>query len=303
MNYKILLFISFFPGSLLSMSLRQRLLSGERSYGPLILSDSPIVAEILALTGYGHVVIDHEHSPTDVNSGQRLLQAIQSSDSIASHEGRHYTEAIIRLPNHDPVYMKKVLDSMRLPGGVLIPMVDDGATAKAVVTSTRYPPPYDLLSSSSRIEGTRGYTAPFIRATGWGRVNTDSYLKQCQEDLLVMVQVESEIGVLAIPEIASVEGVDAIFLGPFDLSCSIGKMGRFEDDDVKELILRAEESVLSSGCLLAGFQVAGRSVKEMFLRGYSLVCGSVDVGLLRDAARSDMLAAKEAIDSLPASSS
>ena len=91
-----------------------------------------------------------------------------------------------------------------------------------------------------------------------------------------MVQVESESGVLAIPEIASVEGVDAIFLGPFDLSCSIGKMGCFEDDDVKELILRAEENVLASGSLLAGFLVPGRSVKEMFSLGYSLVCGSVE---------------------------
>ena len=88
-----------------------------------------------------------------------------------------------------------------------------------------------------------------------------------------------------------------------DLSCSIGKMGRFEDDDVKKLILRAEETVLSSGCLLAGFQVPGRSVKEMFLRGYSLVCGSVDVGLLRNAALSDMLAAQEAIDSFHGPSS
>ncbi|GAX20006.1 hypothetical protein FisN_1Lh520 [Fistulifera solaris] len=279
------------------MSLRQRLLSGGRSYGPLILTDSPVVAEVLALTGYGHIVVDHEHSPTDVNSGQRLLQAIQSSHSIASLEGRHATEAIVRLPNHDPIYMKKVLDSMRLPGGVLVPMVEDAATAKAVVASTRYPPSSDSLSSS--VDGTRGCAAPFVRATGWGRINTKTYLKQCQEDLLVMVQVESESGVMAIPEIAGVEGIDGIFLGPFDLSCSIGKMGRFEDEDVKELILKAEDSVLASGCLLAGFQVPGRSVKEMFLRGYSLVCGSIDVGLLRNAAMIDLSAAQEAIDSLP----
>jgi 4-hydroxy-2-oxoheptanedioate aldolase len=301
MIYAIFVLVSFYPLSLVSMSLRVRLLSGGRSYGPLILSDSPVVAEALALTGYGHIVVDHEHSPTDVNSGQRLLQAIQTSHSIsiASLEGRHPTEAIVRLPNHDSVYMKKVLDSMRLPGGVLVPMVEDAATAKAVVASTRYPPPSDFLSSVSSVEGTRGCAAPFVRATGWGRINTETYLKQCQEDLLVMVQVESKSGVMAIPEIAEVEGIDGIFLGPFDLSCSIGKMGRFEDEDVKHLISKAEELVLASGCLLAGFQVPGRSVKEMFLRGYSLVCGSVDMGLLRDAALSDMTAAQEAIDSLP----
>ncbi|GAX14320.1 hypothetical protein FisN_1Hh520 [Fistulifera solaris] len=297
MIYAIFVLVSLYTMSVLSVSLRQRLLSGGRSYGPLTLTDSPVVAEVLALTGYGHIVVDHDHSPTDVNSGQRLLQAIQSSHSIASLEGRHPTEAIVRLPNHDPVYMKKVLDSMQLPGGVLVPMVEDAATAKEVVVSTRYPPSSDLRSASN--EGTRGCAAPFVRATGWGRINTETYLKQCQEDLLVMVQVESESGVMAIPSIAEVEGIDGILLGPFDLSCSIGKMGRFEDEDVKDLILKAEESVLASGCLLAGFQVPGRSVKEMFSRGYSLVCGSVDAGLIRNAAMIDLSAAQEAIDSLP----
>lgn len=280
------------------MSLRQRLLSGGSSYGPLLLSDSPIIAEILAQTGYGHIIIDHEHSPTDVRSGQRLLQAIQSSYSSESLKGRYLTEAIVRLPAHNPDYMKKVLDSMKLPGGVLVPMVNDVATAKAVVASTRYPAPNGIDSSSSIIEGTRGCAAPFVRGSGWGRVSTDAYLRQCQEDLLVMVQVETKSGVLAIPEIASVGGVDAIFLGPFDLSCSIGKMGRFDDEEVKDLILRAEQSVLSSGCLLAGFHVPGWSVKEMFVRGYSLVCGSVDVGLLREASQRDLLTAQESIDSL-----
>jgi len=110
-----------------------------------------------------------------------------------------------------------------------------------------------------------------------------------------MVQVESQRGVDAIPDIASVPGIDGIFLGPFDLSCSIGKVGRFDDNDVKELMQSAESAVRSSKCFLAGFQSGGRNLGQMFDAGYCLVCGSVDLGLLREAARKDADSANELI--------
>lgn len=257
-------------------SLRKHLLSGGRSYGPMLLSDSPIVAELLATIGYTHMIVDHEHCPTDIRSGSELLRAIQAV--------RHYhrCEAIVRVPSpKDPVYMKKVLDSMTLPGGVLVPMVDDATTAMQVVESSRYPVD----------GGIRGCAAPFVRASSFG--SDAEYLTKCREDLLVMVQVETAKGVDAIPEIASVDGVDAIFIGPLDLSASIGKMGMFEDEEVRQLLLGAEEAVRQSGCLLAGFRHPGRNVGEMFQGGYSLVCGSLDVGMLKAAALSDLESAKE----------
>ena len=260
-------------------SLRQRLLRGGTSYGPLVMSDSPIVTEVLSLAGYGHIVIDHEHSPTDVRSGQRLLQAMQASSPLG-------TEAIVRLPSpNDPVYMKKVLDSLRLPGGVLVPMVEDAAMAERVVQSTRYPP-----------EGIRGCAASLVRGSAYGQVSQKEYLRQCRDDLLVMLQVETTEGVNAIPEIAAVEGVDAIFLGPLDLSASIGKMGDFRDPEFVDLMAWAEREIRGSGdCLLAGFRGPGRDLEDMFKKGYSLVCGSVDIGLLREAARQDVLAANKAM--------
>ena len=259
-------------------SLRQRLLRGARSYGPFLQSDSPIVAEVLSLAGYGHIVIDHEHSPTDVRSGQILLQAMQAANPE--------TEAIVRLPSpNDPVYMKKVLDSLRLPGGVLVPMVDDAATAERVVQSTRYP-----------LEGIRGCAASLVRGSAYGQVTQKEYLRQCRDDLLVMVQVETPAGVNAIPEIAAVEGVDAIFLGPLDLSASIGKMGDFRDPEFVDMLAWAEREIRGSGeCLLAGFRAPGRDLDDMFKKGYSLVCGSVDIGLLKEAARQDLLAAQKAM--------
>jgi 4-hydroxy-2-oxoheptanedioate aldolase len=254
----------------------------------MLLSDSPIVAELLAGVGYGHILVDHEHCPTDIRSGQLLLQAIRS----ASGSG---TEPIVRVPGpNDPVYIKKVLDSLRLPGGILVPMVDDAETARAVVRATRYPR-QDDAGDLTTLEnyGMRGCAVPFVRASGWGLQSSQNYLQQCNNDLLVMVQVETPRGVSNIAEIAAVDGIDATFLGPMDLSASVGRLGQFEHVEVSQLIRQAEQSVLgatrggNNRCLLAGFRSPGRSLKEMYEAGYSLVCGSVDVGLLRDAAIRD----------------
>jgi 2-keto-3-deoxy-L-rhamnonate aldolase RhmA len=203
-----------------SFSLRQHLLNGGRSYGPLLLGDSPIVAEMLRMVGYGHLVVDHEHSPTDVRSGQAMLQAIDAAKAYSTASSRR-TETIVRLPGHDPIYMKKVLDSLRLPAGVLVPMVENAEMAKQVVRSTRY---HLGDQSNSSLDGNRGCAAPLVRASGYGMSpsggssSSSNYLQQTRQDLLVMVQVETPQAIDNIEEIAEVEGVDGIFLGPLDLS-------------------------------------------------------------------------------------
>jgi 2-keto-3-deoxy-L-rhamnonate aldolase RhmA len=262
------------------------------------MSDSTVVMELLALSGYGHIVIDHEHSITDVHRTQSLLQALESSwqslsrtsnDESSSYSRR--TEPIVRLPGpNDTVYMKKVLDTLRLPAGVLVPMVEDVASARAVVAATRYP--YSTGTGSS---GLRGCAIPFIRATSYGNIDRETYLEQCQNDLLVMVQVESPQAIESIPDIAQIDGIDAIFLGPLDLSSSIGKMGQFDDPQFTKLMQQAEQSIISNGCLLAGFRPPNQTIQSMFEKGYSLICGSVDLGLLKDAARVDAKKGNDAI--------
>jgi len=259
------------------------------------MSDSPVVVEMLSLVGYDHLVIDFEHSPSDLhsNNGISLLRAADASAS------NRRTECIVRLAGHDVVGMKKLLDIMKLPGGVLVPMVEDAATAREVVASTRYPKQLKRDSGNPKpqnnIDGIRGCAAPFVRATGWGMaVSMDEYMEQICNDLLVMVQVESAEGVESIEEIASVDGIDGIFLGPFDLSTSVGRMGQFEDEEVQQLIKNAEDKVLQSDCFLAGFRPPTMTLHGMFDRGYSLVCGSLDVGLLKAAAQQDIEAANEA---------
>ena len=251
------------------------------------MSNSPIVAELLAGVGYGCIIIDHEHSPTDIVTGQALFQAIDAAKTD--------TEPIVRLPGHDRVYIKKVLDSMKLPGGVLIPMVENAETAKDIVQSIWYP---SQDWQNQYVGGVRGCAVPFVRATGWGtHMTSDDYMRQCQEELLVIVQVETPKSVEMIDEIAAVDGIDMIFLGPVDLSCSMGKMAKFEDEEVADLLHKAEQKIRDSPCMLGGFRPPGRDLNEMFGEaGYSLVCGSVDVGMLALAARTDVAAAKESLN-------
>lgn len=282
-----------------TQSLRQHLLRGGRSYGPLLLGDSPIVAELLSLVGYDHLVIDHEHGTTDIRSGLAMLQAMDAAqahfhdDSSATPPRRRTrTEAIVRVPApHDPVYMKKVLDTLRLPAGVLVPMVDTAEMAEQVVRSTRYPTGNGTANKGS-LNGNRGCAAPLVRGSGWGMAPHD-YEKQSRDDLLVMIQVETPQAIQAVPEMAQIEGIDGIFIGPLDLSANIGKMGQFQDGDVQALILRAEEAVRNSPAFLAGFRPPGRDLGEMFDAGFQFVCGSVDLALLREAAKADWVAAQK----------
>jgi 4-hydroxy-2-oxoheptanedioate aldolase len=292
-----------------SGSLRQRLLAGGKSYGPFLLSDSPIVAELLATVGYGHVVIDHEHGVTGVRSGMRMLQAIRSgsrfllqeedTSSTGAKASQYFTEAVVRVPSpNDPAYMKKVLDTLPLPGGVMVPMVESADAARAVVQSTRYPAQQlhsnDPAHHRQVVEGgIRGNAWPLVRASLYG--SNTNYPTDTNRDLLVMVQVETPQAVEAIPEIAQVAGVDAIFIGPLDLSTSMGKMGMYDDAEVAEMLGRAERSVLESGCVLAGFRPPGRSLQDMYNSGYSFVAGSVDLGLLKEAAVRDLADASAAM--------
>mmetsp|Transcript_73279 Transcript_73279/g.136950 ORF Transcript_73279/g.136950 Transcript_73279/m.136950 type:complete len:272 (+) Transcript_73279:57-872(+) len=255
-------------------SLRARLLNGARAYGLMLMSGSHIVTELLAGLGYDCLIVDHEHSPVDVSTGVGMLQAIAAGDRLCT--------PIVRVPApDDPVYLKKVLDTLKPPAGLLVPMVETREQAEMVVSACRYPP-----------NGTRGCAHKYVRASHWGM--DENYTTAAVQDILICVQVESAAAVDRISEIA-VDGVDAIFLGPFDLSCSVGKMGQFSDPVVQALLTRAEEAVLASGKLLTGFRSPDRDLADMYTAGYSLVCGGVELGVLRQAALADVACATEAM--------
>ena len=170
------------------------------------------VAEILSVVGFDWIVIDMEHSPNDIQEVLTQLQIIQGFSS----------EPVVRVPWNEPVMVKRVLDMGAQT--ILFPFVEDEKEALAAVQSTRYPP-----------KGIRGVMSA-ARMNKYGTV-TDYYNK-AENEICVIVQCETKKAIENISKIASVEGIDGIFLGPSDISASIGKIGKFEDEEVQSLIMQ-----------------------------------------------------------------
>jgi len=245
-----------------------------------------------------------------------ILRAVDSaSRGNYNYPTANHVTPIVRAPSsNDAAMTKRILDVLRPPAGIMFPMIENAQDAEFAVASTRYPPHYG--NGDDDIVGIRGCAHPFVRASGYGRDST-YFDYSSHEDLLTIVQVESESAIEKIPEIGMVDGVDCIFLGPFDISCSIGKMGQFEDGGgVMALLRRAEGLVRETSkakkestsnnkigggegqsLVLGGFRSPNRSLEEMFSDeiGYQFVCGSVDLGMVQSAAKADLIAARKAM--------
>lgn len=252
-------------------SIKSRLSGGEQLYGAFMVSFSTVVAEILGYAGYDFVVVDMEHGPGDTISALSILQTLAGTG----------TPAILRLPFNDPVLVKKALDLG--PAGLMFPMIEDAEGARRAVAACRYPP-----------QGIRGAAHSLIRASRYG-LNSE-YLQRCEEELFIMCQVESKEAVECIPQIAEVEGVDCIQMGPTDLRASIGLLRSPGDSRAKELLRAAEKAVLSSKrkVHLAGFATPEDPPGFLFQQGYDMVSGAVDVCLMRDAVVDDLRKNKQA---------
>jgi len=239
---------------------KKRMLAGERCFGCWLHLCSPIAAEVLALAGYDAMIIDHEHGAGDLVDAIRIMQAMSATPSAP----------ILRLPWNDPVEIKRALDTG--PEAVMIPSVNSAEQARAAVAACRYPP-----------DGIRSAAYGLVRASDYGMAARD-YFETLQERLLVICQVETARAVDAIPAIAAIDGVDMLFIGPFDLSGDLGKLGRFDDEEVIALRERAEDAIKAAGKLLGGLAVPNLSIADMAARGYDFVTAASDVTLMRDAA-------------------
>ena len=221
---------------------------------------SPLVAEIVANAGYDSVLIDLEHGPGGVLDAISIMQAVQAQDCAA----------LLRVPANDPVWFKRVLDAG--VDGVMVPAVNDVEDAKAAVAACRYPP-----------KGIRGMAATVVRASRFG-MDWQDYTARAADELLIMCQVESAQAVENVSAIADVEGLDMLFIGPFDLSASLGFLGQPDHETVMAAIAKVEAAAKAAGKLLGGIPTPGRSAQALYDAGYHLVLADADVALLRDAA-------------------
>ena len=236
---------------------------GEPSIGSWMSMAHPSIAEILALAGYDWIVIETEHTAIDVSEVLRLIIAIEQRGSVP----------LVRLAWNDPIQAKAVLDSGA--AGVLVPMVNTKADAELAVSMTKYPP-----------LGSRG--VGLARAQGYGN-NFDAYVTNANADTLLLVQIEHREAVENIEQILSVTGIDGVFIGPYDLSLSLGIPGSLNHPD----ILAAKQKVLSATLahrLIAGMhfvqpQTAASDCQKAISEGYRFIALGTDILFLGDSAR------------------
>lgn len=179
-------------------------------------------AEIVASVGYDWMLIDGEHAPNTVPSVLNQLQAVAP----------YSTAPVVRAVSGDANLIKQLLDLGAQT--LMIPMVETAEQAQALVRAMRYPP-----------HGIRGVGGGLTRATRWDGV--DHYLTTAHQELCLIVQVESRLGVENVEAIAAVEGVDAVFIGPADLSIGLGHAGNPGHPEVQERIQHAVSATLAAG--------------------------------------------------------
>lgn len=245
-------------------SFKRALEAGRLQIGLWSILSSHVTVEIIAGSGFDWLVLDTEHAPNELPMVYSQLQAAKGGTA----------HPLVRVPWNDMVTLKRYLDI-----GVqsfLIPYVETAEEAANAVAYTRYPP-----------KGVRGYSAA-PRASGFGRIK--GYPQVCEEELAVVVQIETRKGLDNIEAIAAVEGVTALFIGPGDLSAALGHVGNPKHPEVLETIESAIARIRK-----AGKPVGILTPDEALARRYiELGCGFVavgsDIGIL--ARTSEALAAK-----------
>ena len=236
---------------------RQGLLSGKRLIGCWCSLGSPITTEVLGLAGFDWLLLDAEHAPNDVLSLIPQLMALKDSPSAP----------VVRPPWNDTVILKRLLDLGFY--NFLIPFVQTAEEAKAAVAATRYPP-----------AGVRGVSVA-QRSNRYGTVR--DYQEVISGNIAVMVQVETQASVAAAEAIASVPGVDGLFVGPQDLAASCGHLGEPGHPEVQALIGRAFASAKAAGKpsgILAPVEADARRYMEM---GATFIAVGSDLGAFRGA--------------------
>ena len=249
---------------MLASKIKDKLNSGKVSIGSWMSMAHPSIAEILAMAGYDWVVIETEHTAIDVSEVLRLIIAIEQRGSIP----------LVRLAWNDPIQAKAVLDSGA--AGIIVPMVNTKAEAELAVKMTKYPP-----------MGFRG--VGLARAQGYG-VDFDEYVKCANADTLLLLQIEHIDAVNNIEEILSVPGIDGTYIGPYDLSMSLGIPGQLNHPDVINAKNKVLDAALKRG-LVAGIHcvhsdTAYTDSKLAIEQGYRFIAIGTDILFLGNSARS-----------------
>jgi 4-hydroxy-2-oxoheptanedioate aldolase len=221
---------------------------------------NPYTAEICAGAGYDWLLFDGEHAPNTLQTLAAQLQAVAA----------YPVHPVARPPIGDPAILKQYLDIGFWT--LLVPMVDSAAQARQLVAATRFPP-----------HGIRGVASATSRASGFGRDR--DYLSQAHERTGLIVQIESRRGLEAVAEIAAVDGVDGLFIGPADLAASLGHLGDPRHPAVQAAIDHALGAITAAHKPAGIFALDSEDAERRMEQGFAFISVGTDVGLLAQGAR------------------
>lgn len=217
-------------------------------------------AEVCATAGFDWLLLDGEHAPNDVRG---VLEQLQATAPYRSH-------CIVRPVDGNPALIKQLLDIGAQT--LLVPMVDTAEQARCLVSSMRYPP-----------QGVRGVGSAVARVSRFG-LRTD-YLDRANDEVCLLVQAETRLALENLDEICAVDGVDGVFIGPADLSASLGHRGNPGHPEVQAAIEEAIRRIVASG-KAAGTLVSDNALARRYLElGCTFVAVGLDVRILAGGAR------------------
>ncbi|WP_135305541.1 HpcH/HpaI aldolase family protein [Haloarcula amylovorans] len=231
---------------------------GDHPLGTWTSVGHPAVAEGLAQLDLDFLLVDMEHTTMSLETVEGMARAVDATSSE--------TDAVVRVPWNDSVRLKRVIDIGI--AGVMVPMIDNAEEARKLVRSLRYPP-----------EGIRGIAGS--RATGYGR-NFQKYVDNANGSILTIAQIETEEGLENAEEIAHVDGIDALFVGPADLSAAIGMFAEWDTDEFADAVKSVIEAGNKAGTPVGTLTVDTDAIETRMGQGFDFLIAGKDISLLME---------------------
>lgn len=256
----------------MNTALKQALRARRPTLGSWITFPSEATTEIMLRGGFDWLVLDMEHSPIDIAEAARLIRVIDLAG----------VSALCRLPSNDPVLAKRVLEAGA--SGIVVPTVESAEEARKAVASAYYPP-----------KGKRG--VGLSRAQGYGQT-FDQYRSTIDDWMVVVVMIETAAGVQDVDAIAKTPGIDALLVGPYDLSASLGCIGQLDHPSVAGASQKVSDAArgagISSGWHIVHFDAA--TLDRTLAAGHTFLAIGVDMIFLGDTVTRTMKSVRTSLD-------
>ena len=229
-------------------------------FGPFSKSTDPAIIESAGYAGFDFIILDLEHGPNGTENLQNLIRAAQVSGMLP----------IVRVKEKVPSLIGEVLDIGA--GGIQVPQISNAGDVREVIRLARFAP-----------EGMRGICC-FVRAAGYSSVEKEKYFKEAN-NALIIIQLEGEEAINNIDEILDVEGFDIIFIGPYDLSQSLGVPGEVDHPLVVEKMEQIIKKCNERGITVGNFTNSKEDAARWIKLGIRYVSYSVDIGIYYDSCK------------------